>query len=51
MSRRDRGPNLFKIIAVIVVLGGVAFGVMRISVYFQDYVNRGVEAAARRRPI
>ena len=46
MSRRDRGPNLFKIIAVIVVLGGVAFGVMRVSVYFQDYVNRGVEAAA-----
>ena len=46
MSRKDQGPNLFKIIAVIVVLSGVAFGVMRISLFFQDYLNRGVEAAA-----
>ena len=46
MSRKDQGPNLFKIIAVIVVLAGVAFGVMRISIFFQDYLNRGVEAAA-----
>ncbi|MCH8204322.1 MAG: tetratricopeptide repeat protein [Candidatus Hydrogenedentes bacterium] len=46
MSRKDQGPHLFKIIAVIVVLVGVAFGVMRISIFFQDYLNRGVEAAA-----
>ncbi len=46
MSRKDQGPNLFKIIAVIMLLGGVAFGVMRISLFFQDYLNRGVEAAA-----
>ncbi len=46
MSRKDQGPSLFKIIAVIVVLGGVAFGVMQASLFFQDYLNRGVEAAA-----
>ena len=46
MSRKDQGPNLFKIIAAIVVFGGVAFGIMQVSLFFQDYLNRGVEAAA-----
>ena len=46
MSRKDQGPNLFKIIAGIVVLGGVVFGVMQVSLFFQAYLNRGVEAAA-----
>lgn len=46
MSRKDQGPSLFKIIAVIVVFGGVAFGIMQVSLFFQDYLNRGVEAAA-----
>ncbi len=46
MARRDQGPSLFKIIAVIVVLGGIAFGAMQASVFFQDYLDRGVEAAA-----
>ncbi|MDK1021925.1 MAG: L,D-transpeptidase family protein [Candidatus Hydrogenedentes bacterium] len=46
MSRKDQGPSLFKIIAAIVVFGGVAFGIMQVSLFFQDYLNRGVEAAA-----
>jgi len=40
---------LLSILSVLVlfgVLGGVAFGVMQISIFFQDYLNRGVEAAA-----
>ena len=35
-----------KIIAAIVILGAVVVGVLKVSSYFQDYLNRGVEAAA-----
>lgn len=46
MSKRGKEPNLFKIIVVIVFVGALALGVVRVSVFFQDYLNRGVEAAA-----
>ncbi len=46
MSSKDQGPNLFKIIVIIVVVGGVALGVIRASVFVQEYLNQGVEAAA-----
>lgn len=46
MSSKDQGPNLFKIIAIIIVVGGVALGLIRGSAFVQDYLNQGVEAAA-----
>lgn len=46
MSSKNQGPNLFKVIVIIVVVGGAALGVMQASAFVQDYLNRGVESAA-----
>lgn len=46
MAKTNRNPSLFKIIAVIVAIGGIAFGVFQISTFFENYVNGNVEAAA-----
>ena len=46
MARKKRDPNLFKIIAVIIVIGAIVFGVLQISTYFENYMTGNVEAAA-----
>lgn len=46
MPGRKQETNLFKIIAVIVIVGGAVLGVMWAANFFQDYVDKGVEAAA-----
>lgn len=46
MPRKRQDTSLFKIIVVIVVIGGVAAGVLRVAKAFQDHLDRKVEAAA-----
>lgn len=46
MPRKRQDTNLLKIILVILVVGGVAVGVLRIAKAFQDHLDQRVEAAA-----
>lgn len=46
MSKKSRDPSLFKIIAGIIVIGALVLGVLQAANYIQNYIDKGVEAAA-----
>jgi lipoprotein-anchoring transpeptidase ErfK/SrfK/predicted negative regulator of RcsB-dependent stress response len=46
MPKRRKEPGLFRFIVALILLGGVAFGVLRVAQWFQDRNDVKVEAAA-----